>query len=179
MLLALPSLSLFLPAHGLSAQTIIFPVSGGPHPPLFSSSESFHWCISSIFKEICCFHGSECLAGRGLNREHRADISYHTSDRLLLLMLVSLYCALIFHTASSTTEDEKSLNQCHGFGIANTNVIFRSIFISALSLLRCVNVTQRPKGLNCSETEWHTLSFPFQQLRIVLGTKQSRIREEF
>ena len=39
----------------------------------------------------------------------------------------------ILHTAGSTTEDEKSLNLCQGFGIANTNVIFRSIFISALS----------------------------------------------
>lgn len=40
-------------------------------------------------------------------------------------MLVSLYYALIFHAAGSPTKDDKK----KGFGIANTNVMVRSILL--------------------------------------------------
>lgn len=102
LLLALPSPSLFLPTHGLSSQstqTIIFPVSGGL-PLLPSSSERFQWCISSILRRSVVFIDQSAW----LVELCRCSLLH---KRQALTFDVAMYYALIFHTASSTNEDEK------------------------------------------------------------------------
>lgn len=66
-------------------------------------------------KETRYLQGSDHSTGGGRDQEHSSDVPYHTDNRLVLLMLVSLYYTLILHTAGSTTvksstRREKSLN---------------------------------------------------------------------